>query len=218
MKRYTIWTAIVTAILIALMAWARSLSWPDIGNNLIASFVTIPITVTLVLWLTDKEKRRLDGLWASEAIFMPLVDTQLLVRDAARWILADDPPGVEADERWGEISKEIARKRQTLGPLITREILLPLVELENALNRADAVTARGEESRKEYAKLLLEIHGRYEGLMRRVLTDDDEVRRDLLERPKELVQLQDKYNWTERGMDRDEEAAIQQALAKAKTR
>ncbi len=44
------------------MWWTRGLSLPDVGNNLIVGLVTAFITVSLVQWITEGEKRRLDGL------------------------------------------------------------------------------------------------------------------------------------------------------------
>lgn len=205
------WITLCTLALVLLMSLLNTLSWSSIGNNLIAGLMTVPLTVSLVMWITEKERKRLDGNWASEVIFMPLIDVRLLIVQAAQFILADDPVGVEASEKWMPIAEELARKRATLSPLFTREILLSVVELESALRRVDFVTARGDDSRKAYAQDIFGLWGRYHHLMDKLLSEDY-LRKDLLARPKELVALQNKYNWTETGQDRDEAAMIRRAL------
>ena len=216
MRLYTIVIASATLVLLAVALSTHTLSWSGIGNNLIAGLIMVPVTVTLVGWIIERDRKRLDGLWASEALFMPLIDVRLLILQGARFVLADDPPGVEAPEHWMTIAEELAHKRVQLSALFTREILLAVVELENELRRVASVTARGAESRKEYARDLLGLWGRFFSLMDRMLPAGDEVRKDLLVRPKELVNIQERYNWTEHGIDRDEDAALTRALEKSK--
>jgi hypothetical protein len=212
MKQYTLWLVIAAVALAAVMLFTRTLSWPGLGNNLLVGLICALLTATVFTWVIERDRRRLDGLWASEVIFMPLIDVQLLIQQGARWLLADDPPGVEAGERWMKIADELARRRESLGGILTREILLAVVELENDLRRVDFVTARGEESRKSYAKDLFGLWWRYHHLMDRMLPPRDELRKDLLLFPKELRQLQSKYDLTERGNDRAEDEAIRAAL------
>ncbi len=137
-------------------------------------------------------------------IFLPLIDVKLLLQQAARRLLQDDPPGVEAVERWGEIAKQLGEKWERLGGILSRDILIAVVELEDDLRRVDFVTARGDETRRAYAMDLFGLWGRYHHLMDCMLPSRDELRKDLLVRPKELTALQEKYDLTEHGQDRDE--------------
>jgi hypothetical protein len=205
MKLYTWALVVVTLLLGVVMAWAGKLSWESLGNNLLVGLICALLTATVFTWVIEKDRRRMDGLWASEAIFLPMIDVKQLIVQAARWLLDDDPLGVEASEKWLPIAEDLARRREALGSIFDREILLAVVELESELRRVEFVTARGEDSRKDYAKDLFSLWKRYLHLMDRMLV-----------RPPVLSQLQEKYSLTENGLDRAEDQAIRKALVSRK--
>lgn len=199
MKRYTLWMSIAILGLVAIMAATSHLSWADIGNNLIVGLVTALLTVSVVHRIMELDRRRQEGRWASEVIFIETVDVANTVRQAARFLLADLPPGVEAAEQWGAIAKAYSMKRHRLAPLLAKDILLAVVELEDELNRLEFVTARGEESRKEYGRQILQVWRRYRHLMDCMLDSHDDLRKDLLHEPNELITLRRQYGLDEHG-------------------
>ncbi len=203
MKRYTTLMAITIIALFMLMQFLGELSWVDLGNNLIVGLVTALLTVSLVHWLVVRDQRRTEGLWASEVIFLEAIDVAKMVEQAARFLLADLPPGVEADEQWATVAKSLRRKRQRLGPLLANDILVAVVELEDELSRADFVTARGDDSRTAYARQIVGIWRRYHHLMDRMLPPGDELRKELLLEPKQLLNVRAKHRLDERGEELD---------------
>lgn len=214
MRTYSWWLVAAVVVLGVVMALTGSLSWASLGNNLLVGLICAILTATVFTWVIDRERRRTDGLWVSEVIFLQMIDVQMLVLQGARWLLENDPPGIEASEKWMPVAEALAKKRETLGAILPREMLIAVVELENELRRVDFVTARGDESRKAYAVDLLSLWRRYHGLMDRMLPPKDELRKDLLVYPLELRKLQDKYNLTEHGIDRDEDAEMRAAFKK----
>lgn len=212
MKTYTWALIIATVVLAAVMLLTHALSWASLGNNLLVGLICALLTATVFTWVLEQDRKRMDGLWASEVIFLQMVDVKLTIEQGARWLLSDDPPGIESDERWMPIADDLRKRRDRLGSLLTRETTSAVIGLEETLRRLDFVTARGDESRKAYAKDLLSLWRTYQYIMEKMLPPGDELRRDLLTYPNELRQLKDKYNLTEVGIDRDEDAAMRAAL------
>lgn len=188
-------------------AWVSSLIF-----NLATTAIAVGFINYVLITVAESARNERDGNWASEVVFLPMIDVRVLVIQAARWLLADDPPGVEASEKWMPIAEELAKRRESMGALLSREILLAVVELESELRRVDFVTAAGDESRKAYAKDLLSLWRRYEHLMDKMLPPRDALRADLLKYPAELTTLQEKYNLTTHGNDRAEDEAVRSAL------
>ena len=196
MKWFTIGLLIAIVGLVTWMFATRNLAPADFANNLTAELLGAVLTVVVVKGIADREQRRRHAGILSELLFMPLLDVRSLIKSAARFLTADLPPGVEADEQWGRVADEMHTKREKLAPIIPDNWLISVVELEDAVRRLDFTTARGEETRSEYARDVISVWRRYHRLMSFIIPPND--RRDkhfneLLTEPPDLTRMRTQY-------------------------
>jgi hypothetical protein len=157
LKWFTAGLVVMAAAVLAVLVDHGWFSWPDFLHNLLAGLTVAIVTVSLVSWIVKRETIRGERRVAEPVLISPITETYSSILDETRWLLDPGPPGVEASAPWSKIADSFKVRREQLGQILTADMLLQVVQLEAELRKIDFLTARGDDSRREYAEAILRV-------------------------------------------------------------
>jgi hypothetical protein len=156
-KWFTAALVAVAAAVLGVLLMNSWFCWSDLLHNLLAGLVVAIVTVSLVNWIVKRETASGERQRAEPVLLGPMMEVYASVLDEARWLLDPGPPGVEASAPWARIADSFKLRREKLGQILTADMLLQVVQLEADLRKIDFLTARSDETRKNYREAVLKV-------------------------------------------------------------